>query len=40
MPAYFPPLEKTADVTSVMPELPKEDLEEVSQSDVGRLRGC
>jgi len=29
MPAYFPPLEKSADVTSVVPELPKEDLEEI-----------
>jgi len=35
MPAYFPPLEKTADLTSVVPELPKEDLEEVSESNVG-----
>jgi hypothetical protein len=30
LPACFPPPEKTADVTSVVPELPKEDLEEVS----------
>ena len=30
LPAYFPPPQKTADVTSVLPELPKEDLEEVS----------
>jgi hypothetical protein len=36
MPAYFPP-EKKADVASVVPELPKEDLEEVSELDVGRL---
>jgi hypothetical protein len=34
LPACFPPPEKTADVTSVVPELPKEDLEEVSESDV------
>lgn len=30
LPACFPPPEKIADVTSVVPELPKEDLEEVS----------
>ena len=40
MPACFPPPEKTADVTSVPPELPKEDLEEVSESDVGYLHSC
>jgi hypothetical protein len=30
LPACFPPPGKTADVTPVVPELPKEDLEEVS----------
>jgi hypothetical protein len=30
LPACFPPPGETADVTSVVPELPKEDLEEVS----------
>jgi hypothetical protein len=40
LPACFPPPEKTAAVTSVVPELPKEDLEEVSESDAGRLHSC
>jgi hypothetical protein len=31
LPACFPPPEKTTDVASVVPELPKEDLEEVSR---------
>ncbi|KAF8222237.1 hypothetical protein L208DRAFT_1381918 [Tricholoma matsutake] len=29
MPAIFPPQEKTTNVTSIVPELPKEDLEEI-----------